>query len=62
LFPQPIIQILDLYGNPLKGRQVIAISWPLSNIVGIGNYDLDVSKYAILQNQISEKSNEFGVA
>lgn len=48
---QPIIQILDYYGNPLKDKYVVALSYP--------EPDLDKSSMYTAQNAFFDGFEEF---
>jgi len=60
---QPQILLTDIQGNPVKGKRVTAYSWPEPRMHGKAfEYKMDAGKFAWLNGDLSEPSNEKGIA
>jgi len=64
---QPKIQIYDYYDNYLPNKYVIAVSWPEPQIPSVESNDaqkvfIDAVKFAYLKGDVSEPSDDEGIA
>lgn len=64
LLKQPIVKIIDINGNPIVGKRVIAFSWvePDFNSFGGAKNSPSYYKMFILENFVSEPSDNKGIA